>query len=401
MSKTRILFVDDEALLLEMLRLTLESMSAEWEMAFANSGEGALELMAQAPFEVVVSDMRMPGMSGAQLLNEVMQRHPATIRLILSGYAEEDQVIRCVGATHQFLAKPFELAALVATLEHVRSLKGRLHSPELRRLLVKRDTLPTIPAVYFQVLEALQAPDRPLEAIARMVAMDPGLTARSLQLVNSAFFGFARKVSSAEEALSLLGLSTIRSLALTTRLFAAFEGQAAELCPVEQVWGHSMQVAHLARRLVQLEGGDERLAEQAFTAGLLHDLGKLILADNLGPQYAQVLARSRSDKRHLSQVEQELLHATHAEAGAYLMDLWGLPAPLVEAVALHHQPGATKDPALSALTAVHVANVLANEFEPPSADGAPSPLDLEYLGRLGLAQRVPAWRSQLRPGTAA
>src|SRR5208282_4709061 len=94
--KTRILFVDDEPLTLEMLQVTLETMSGEWEMSFASSGASAFELMAKEPFDVVVSDMRMPGMTGAQLLNEVMKTYPGTVRLILSGYAENDQVMKCV-----------------------------------------------------------------------------------------------------------------------------------------------------------------------------------------------------------------------------------------------------------------------------------------------------------------
>lgn len=395
MNKTRILFVDDEEFILEMLQVTLESMSAEWDMSFADSGEKALALMAKDPFEVVLSDMRMPGMTGAQLLNEVMQRYPATVRFILSGYAENELVMRCVGATHQFLAKPFELPSLIAKLDHVRGLKDRLHSPEIQKLLVKREFLPSMPAVYFQILEALQSPDWPVERIARIVAMDPGLTTKILQLVNSAFFGFARNVSNADEAVMLLGLSTIRSLALTTRLFSAFEAKGLEGCSVEQVWGHSMRVAQIAKKITELEGGDERLTEQAFTAGLLHDVGKLILAENLGSRYFQLMARAQSEGRPLREVEQAELQATHAEVGAYLLDLWGLPAPLVETVAFHHEPDKGTESGFSALTAVHVANVLEHQLQGGAANASQEQLNRGYLDRLGLTQRAEVWRREL------
>lgn len=180
-------------MILNLLKLSLASMRHEWEMRFVDSGEAALALIKDQPFDIVVSDMRMPRMSGAQLLNEVMKRFPATIRIILSGYAEQEQVLKCVGATHQFLTKPFNLDALKTTLNRCRRSKARLPNAEIQKLLARRDRLPSIPTVYFQIVEALQAPDCPAQRLGEIVATDPALTAKILQLVNSAFFGFARE----------------------------------------------------------------------------------------------------------------------------------------------------------------------------------------------------------------
>src|SRR5260221_9747577 len=169
-SKTSILFVDDEPLLLELFQLTVQAMQGEWEASFADSGEKALSLMEKQAFDLVVSDMRMPGMSGAQLLNEVMKRHPATNRIILSGYADREEVLRCVGAAHQFLAKPCQRATIETTLNRVRSLRERLRSKEIQKLVGKKDSLPSIPAVYFKILEALQNPECSIESIGEVVA---------------------------------------------------------------------------------------------------------------------------------------------------------------------------------------------------------------------------------------
>src|ERR1051325_1273169 len=394
-AKTRILFVDDEPLILEILKATVETMSGEREMSFADSGDKALALLEKTPFDVVLSDMRMPGMTGAQLLNEVMKRYPAVVRLILSGYADDEQVMQCVGTTHQFLAKPFELTALIATLDRVRGLRQRLRSPEITKLLVKKASLPSMPSVYLQIVQALQSSDEPVGRIAQIIATDPGLTAKVLQLVNSAFFGFSRQVSDADEAVMLLGLSTIRSLALSARLFSAFESKRLEGCSVEQVWNHSMSVGQMAKKIVQLEGGDEAMAEQSFTAGLLHDVGKLILVENLGPKYVDLLNRARKEQQRLITAEQQGLRATHAEVGAYLLDLWGLPAPLVEAVALHHQPGKTSELKFSALTAVHAANVIEQESQKSDPEEPLDHFDSEYLDQLGLGSRVEVWRKEL------
>jgi len=386
--ETRILFVDDEPLILELLQLTVEQMKGEWDSRFVESGEQALKLMAREPFSAVVSDLRMPRMSGSQLLIEVMKRYPGTMRIILSGYPDRDEVMRCVGATHQFLSKPCEISTIKATLERMRALRERLHSAEIRQLLAGKERLPSIPAIYFEIVETLQHPDCSVEAIGELVSRDPGLTAKILQLVNSAFFGFAREVSSARDAVMLLGIGTIRSLALTTHLFSAFKGEG--ICPVEQVWKHSMQVARVAREIVEMQCGDDTLSEEAFTAGMLHDIGKMILADQMPDRYAELQERAAQEKRPLSDVEEETLGATHADIGAYLLDLWGLPVPLVEAVALHHHPLRANEFAFSSLTAVHVANHLVMTV---AGNAALDGLDALYLDRLGLGSRLLEWRA--------
>lgn len=392
--KTRILFVDDESMVLDMLRMAVRVMKQTWEPAFASSGQEAIELLAKQPHDVVMSDLRMPGMSGAQLLNEVMKRYPATVRIVLSGFAELEMVMRCVGSTHQFLTKPVDMAALIALLQRVANLRQRLHSAEIRELVGGKESLPSIPEVYFEILDALAEPDCPVERIGQIVASDPGLTTKLLQLVNSAFFGFAHEVSNAEEATLLLGTGTIRSLALTLHLFSAFKTPAVEGCSLEQIWTHSLRVARLARRIATIEGADEGVTEQAFTAGLLHDVGKLVLAERKAAPYLELVARARKENRPLMAVESEALPATHAEVGAYLVDLWGLPVPLVEAVNWHHTPGAANSKGFDALTAVHVANVLEQNSLIGASRANLSQLDMPYLQRLKLEHRVEVWQSE-------
>jgi putative nucleotidyltransferase with HDIG domain len=407
--KTRILFVDDEPIILELLKLSVSSMSDEWETAYAKSAEEALALMGpsrpeggepQRPpgreieaFDIVISDMQLPGISGAQLLNDIMRRFPGTIRIILSGHGDQELVMRCVGATHQFLLKPFKLADLKAVLKRIHGLKERLHSEEIKRLVGREESLPSIPDVYFKVLDALQDPNCPLDRIGGIVAGDPALTVKLLQLVNSAFLGIAREVSSADEAVMILGTGAIRSLVLGLRLFSAFNALDARNDAMQKVWGHSVRVGRLAQRIGEIEGGDEKLMEEAFTAGLLHDVGKLILAENPSANYLQFLDAVDGEKRSLISAEREAFQATHAEVGAYLLDLWGLPLQLVEAVALHHEPTRAGATGFSALTAVHAANAL--EHQAAHAEASATELDGAYLEQLNLSDRIPVWRREL------
>ncbi len=392
---TRILFVDDDPLVLDTLRLTVRVLNREWEACFAASGEEALELLARTSCDVVVSDLRMPEMSGAQLLNEVMRLYPGTVRMILSGYAEQEMVLRCVGTAHQFLTKPLALPALKKLLDRVTTLRKRLHAEEIRRLVGQKGSLPSIPKVYFEIQNALAEPNCSVERIGQIVATDAGLTTKLLQLVNSAFFGIAHEVSNAEEATMLLGTGTIRSLALTLNLFSAFKTAPVENFSLEQIWAHSLRVARLAKRIVTLEGGDDNLADQAFTAGLLHDVGKLLLSDNPSVHYLELVVRSRKENRPLLERETQAFQTNHAEVGAYLLDLWGLPLPLVEAVAWHHTPLEAGAPVFNALTAVHAANVLEQQTSPHAPNAALSQLDQPYLQQLKLENRVEAWRKAL------
>jgi HD-like signal output (HDOD) protein len=221
------------------------------------------------------------------------------------------------------------------------------------------------------------------------------MTAQVLKLANSAFFGLSRQLSSAEEAVAYLGLDTIKSLVLSIHAFSQFEKAETGDLNIESLWGHSLQVASSAKRISKLEVHDAKAAEEAFTAGMLHDIGKLVLAVNLPTEYAQAMRLAQSSLE-LPLAEYQVFGANHADVGAYLIGLWGLPVPVVEAVALHHCPSRATRPVFSPLTSVHVANVF--EWEASRcANGAPPPqLDANYLCLAGVSLRVPAWRQALR-----
>ncbi len=393
--KKRILFVDDEAPVLAVLQALMRRMMNEWETSVASDGAEALALMDRQPFDVVVSDMRMPGMSGAQLLNEVMRRHPKAVRIVLSGHADERTVQETVGVAHQWLAKPFDPGVLSSILRRVSASHDWLNDRGLKELVGRLTRLPSAPHIYYQILESLQSPDCSMQVIADVIARDPALTAKILKLVNSAFFGMAREISSATEAVQLLGVSRIRSLALTHHIFSAFDQHSYAELSVDEIWHHSLQSAVWARQLARWQGNDRSLEDLAFTGGLLHDIGRLILAANLPAAYRQICAEAhRRSCPHLA-VEREILHATHADVGAYLLTLWGLPLALVETVALHHEPALTVERAVNALTAVHVASVWSYERTASARIVPGTPLDADYLTSLGLSDRVAQWRPRL------
>ena len=159
---------------------------------------------------------------------------------------------------------------------------------------------------------------------------------------------------------------------------------------------HSWTTGVMARSVAQLERQDIKILDQCFLAGLLHDIGQLILAFGLHEEYAEVIAQAKRQNLQVWQVEQEILGATHADVGAYLLALWGLPNPIIEAVALHHQPARCAAPEFSPAVAVHAADVFAHEFSGTNTE-VPSPqLDVAYLASLGFAGRIESWRDVCR-----
>ena len=388
--KKRILFVDDEILVLQGLQRMLRPMRNEWEMEFVSSGEAGLERMAEVSFDAVVSDMRMPGMSGADLLNEVMLRYPKTVRLILSGHAERESVLKCVGSAHQYLSKPCDAESLKATVTRATSLDNSAKNERLMALVARVEVLPSLPSLYTDITECLRSPDFSMEDVGAIIAKDIAMTAKVLKLVNSAFFGLGRKISSPAEAAAYLGADVLKTLILSTNVFSQFENTRVGGFSAEALWQHSLRTASAAKIIAKLEHANHSTIDEAFVAGMLHDTGKLILAANFPEQYEKALEFIDPTAPNIAEAEQEMLGCSHAEIGGYLLGLWGLPVPVVEAITLHHSPTLTTTETFSALTATHVANALVHD--PDGAGG----VDAVYLSSLGLNKRLPAWREALQ-----
>ena len=388
----RILFVDDEPKVLDGLRRMLRPMRHEWEMAFAPGGEEALAALAEKHFDVVVSDMRMPGMDGAQLLSEVKQRYPGIVRIVLSGHSERETVLRSVGPAHQYLAKPCDPKQLRNVITRACALRDLLSEDSLRELVSQMSTIPSLPETYTEIVEELQSPNASMKKVGEIVSKDMGMTAKVLQLVNSAFFGLRHHVSTPSQAASFLGVDTLKSLVLSVHIFSQLDNIKIEGFCLDRLWNHSAATGALAKRIAAAEGCAEQLRDHALMAGLLHDAGKLIIAANLPERYSDVLASVESEGLKLWEAERQILTNTHAEVGAYLLGLWGLPDPIVEAVAFHHNPSRCLGDEFAPLTAVHAANALEHEQSSVENDPDANRLDTEYLGQLGLAERLPVWR---------
>ncbi|MCZ6668353.1 MAG: response regulator [Gammaproteobacteria bacterium] len=398
MTKKRILFVDDDPLIHKLVMAELRSQMNEWEVSSSNNGHEALALMEKVRFDAVVSDIEMPTMTGVELLNQVMKRQPHVIRILHSGQTDKEISFKSIEPSHQYLAKPWGFKQLKVILCRAFVLQDALDNEDVKELVAKLPSLPSLPSLYLKLMDEIQSQEPSPSKVGRIISRDIGMVAKILKLVNSAYFGLSVTISDPVHAVRLLGLDTIRALVLTHGVFSQFVQIDPQCLSLEQLLQHSLGVGMLAKMIAKAEKQD--LATDALVAGTLHDTGKLILAQGFPVEYKEVVLEAKEHNIPLWLVEKEAFKTSHAEVGAYLLGIWGLPGSIVEAVALHHEPAKARVGgvrALTALTTVHIANVIEQEEQKQVESSInTSELDSQYLVDIGAGDRVEVWREQWR-----
>jgi HD-like signal output (HDOD) protein len=376
---TRILFVDEDTDCLAQLE-ELRRYHREWQLSFAAGAYAAFVEIERAPVDVVVSDLKLAGMDGVDFLRRVKERHPQTIRIALASPSESARIARALPVTHQFLAKPCEVLTLQNVIHRTCELRRVFAHAAAHDFVGVIERLPSVPDVYWELSRALASRHSSTTEIAGIIERDPAMCLRLLQIVNSAFFGLARCITSIAEAVAYVGTEILRGLMLQQVVFASMQEIAVDGFSIERFQRRSLQTAKLAKPLV----ANPRLANEAFTAGLIHDIGQMVLALRDPKRYAAVIRESNGSNRQLHVVEKEMLGTCHAEVGAYLLGVWGLPLSIVETVAFHHQPVLCVNADCEVLAAVHVADALCDIAAEPPDDSIAPRMDTEFLNRAGL-----------------
>lgn len=368
-SSMRVLFVDDEPDVLDGLEAMLRARRLRWSSSFALGGEEAVRALEREHFDAVVTDMRMPGMSGTELLERVRELSPDTVRIVLSGYTEPASALRAVPVAHEFLAKPCSSDGLRDAVERAVQLRRALEGDAIRAIVAGATALPAAPHVFARLTEALAADRSSIAEVAQLVEGDVAVAARILQVVNSSFYGRSRRIVDMREAVGLIGLGLLRGLVLSVEVFSTLRPEAGRRLDVEQLERHAAQVSAVASAIAP-----DELRSQALVAGLLHDVGRLLLVHTRPDDADRCHELHAASGRPLHEVERELLGTTHAEIGASLLALWGLPFPVVAAVAHHHAPERTGAAGIDLVAVVAIADAVAHGRE----------LDEELLGRDGI-----------------
>jgi HD-like signal output (HDOD) protein len=362
-----------------------------WDMEFASSGADALTVMALREFDAVVTDMRMPGMSGAELLEVVQEKWPRTVRIVLTGQADRNSVMKAIAPAHQFLSKPCDPGQLNIVLENTLALTDLLQNTSLKCFISRLKSVPSVPLLYQQLNRELQSEDPSASRLGEIIAQDMAMTAKLLQIVNSAAYGTRAQISEPKQAVLVLGLDTIQALVLSLGMFSAFNPHLLGSEHTERLWEHTVSVGKLSRVIAISQGISGRDLDPYNSAGLLHDIGRLIMASADPENYRRIVQSATTNGTRLVDLELQEFGCTHAEVGAYLLGVWGLPTTIVEAVAWNHRPSFSPVTEFTPLTAVHVASAF-DSRQHPECGYMDSHVDQEFLDRIGLGQRLEYWQ---------
>ena len=379
----RVLFVTDDPNALRAFRQAFAPLQREWELTAARGGPDALRRLDGPGFDSAVVDSQLAGVPCTELLGELRRRHPPTARLVVAD-AGSSQLVQLVALAHRVLRKPYDPAELLGAVQRAHSLRALLGGSSLASVVGRLTSVPALSTLYTRIADALMSPDYSLAAVGDLVSQDLGIAARLLQMANSALVGLRKPATTPVQAVKILGADLTRTLILAADLFSRYNPASLRPFSIEQLWEHSQAVAELAAAIAAKERADERTVRESALAGLFHDIGRLTLASQLAGPYREVMNAMRIGNVTAEAAERRVLGISHAEVGAYLLGLWGLPDAIVEAVAWHHNPGGCPSGAFTPLTAVHAADAILH-----ASEGAEP--DAEYLARLGLSDRWGEW----------
>ncbi|MEJ2055805.1 MAG: response regulator [Calditrichaceae bacterium] len=326
----KIIFVDDEQHILDGYKRMLRPLCSIWDMYFVQSGKQALDIMEKTSVDVVVSDMRMPGMDGVQLLTTVMDKYPKVIRIILSGHSEQSLILKSIRPIHRYISKPCSAEELKTTIDNASKLHNMLEGKEIKALISQMDALPNQPEIYSKILKLVQEPESSLKDIGMVIEQDAGMSAQILKLVNSSYFGFFKRINSPVQATNLLGINTIRTLVLSHEIFSMFYYQQELAKYANSVVKISSMTGHFSRLIARETVEDAVLIEDAFMVGFLHDIGFLVLASKFPEELKAVIKQSAHRNLPVYTIEKEIFGATHSQIGAYLLALWGFADNITE-----------------------------------------------------------------------
>jgi putative nucleotidyltransferase with HDIG domain len=391
--KIRVMFVDDDPMVVRGIARNMSMMGTKMTITVRTSAAEALASLAKEMVDVIITDLYMPVMDGSVLLEEVRMRYPTVLRFVLSGEAKPEIMLRASRVAHQYLSKPCETALLHKTIVEMLARMETIKNSEVAKTISHLEGVPSRQASLAEFLRLLNDNSVPLEQITTSLKKDPGLCARLLKVANSPYFGHSGSIESLDDAIGLLGMDMIVSMAASHKLFAVTPPPSSSNLHLDALWEHCVYVSTLVRYIGNKLKVPQSVLREASTAALLHDIGKLVLAYAVPSGFAAAYTRAKADHMPGWQAEYFIFGNHHAEIGGCLLKLWGLPPAVVDAVSMHHTPHHCAEDRVSAVTLVHIADTIAHAG---TNDGATTFLDFALLKALNLPEDLNYWLN-LRP----
>ncbi len=387
--KIRVLFVDDDRRVLSGLKRSLRHKRDEWEMEFFGSAIDALEAISDNPCDVVVTDIRMPGMDGVELIERVNQQYPDIIRIMLSGESDDEKFVKSANLAHYCLSKPTDADTISEVITRLLTVRDKVNNSRMS-LLMSLKSIPSLPTLYTQLVMEINSEKNTSNSIAAIIEKDIGMTAKVLKLVNSSFYGMRNKVHSVAFAISLLGSNTLKSFVLFYKLNNAYESLRMKNLNVNQLWKISEQISLLAAAIANSEHASKKIIDDVMVSGLLQSLGILVLANHAPRSYEKILRDISDNDGFLVEAERRVLGMSHLEAASYVLEIWGLPESVYRSVEQCHSPSQYESGEIGIVTYLYASiylisqntdSILYNNLQ----------LEEAYLEGLGLLDKLPEW----------
>ncbi len=389
--KPKVMFVDDEKNIIDGMKRMLYPMRKEWDMIFTTSGIKALEFMKTNHVDVIISDMRMPEMDGSELLTIIKEKYPSTARYILSGYSDKDMILKTIDSADQFLSKPCNSNMIKRVIKKVLNKKNSTNKRKVIEYMSQIETMPTLPKVHRRLTRTLQSDDYTIKTIAEIIQHDVAIAAKIMQLVNSTFFGLKRSISDLTEAVTYLGIDVIKAIIASVGTFSQFTDEEMKTFEIDALYRHCTTCSMLCKNILKTVSADKVLLEEATIAGLLHDIGIMVLIKNEPSKYKVVYQESGANLDFLEKNEKLMFKITHAEIGGVLLEQWGFSESIVNAVFYHHSPNDSAEISFGLANALSVADVLQRN---PNLDPSnTAQLNMSHLEDLNVINHIEEWKA--------
>jgi HD-like signal output (HDOD) protein/CheY-like chemotaxis protein len=351
----RILLVDGDADLLQARRQAFWKSHRHWEVLLAQTGGEALQLLSRDPVDIVIVDLHLADLEASELVQRLRETHPGVVRIALAEPAPSEWMEQAEEQFHRVFLKPLEASFLIDAVESLNIEDDETNVRAIRAFVAGLGRIPSLPSLYTELVTLLEREDTGVGEVARLVRQDLGVASQVLKLANSVHFASSRPVSEIGQAIARVGMDSLRALVLFRGLLSTFDTRLPQGLDLEKLWFHSFQVATGVRRLTILEG-QTGLADMAFSVGLLHDVGLVVLATDPSHRYAAVLERAQLGRIPLTVLEHETYGVDHAQVGAHLLSLWGLPSSFCRPIREHHAPPPSTGAGFSLSAALHLSD---------------------------------------------
>lgn len=394
--KPRLLFVEADEYIRSSVSSRFIELLDDYVIETAGNAAEAVNKIEDYRPEVVVVNQQLPDINGETLIGQIKASNPDTIRILLTDRADRYSSGKSKCSAHHYLPVSCNSHALAQSIARAKLLSMDVLTSSLKKSLSKMESLPSLPTVYFELVDRLNDPETSIREIAQIVTKDIGMSANVLQLVNSAFFGLPKKVDDINLAVSLLGVDTFSDLVLMMSVFSQFSEKQMHDFSLDYLSEHSVNTAKAAKAISKTEGLGEPEQKIAYSAGLLHDIGKLVFVVNKPDLYAKAIELSNREKISLHLAEEKVIGNNHQQVGAYLLDQWGFPGTIIEAVAYHHSPEKIPLEGMTPAIAVHISNYFEHMLNPNREKIQINEMEsyflsIEYLKNAGLGKKVRNW----------